>query len=120
MKYLLILLLISQTVLADDQPVYLPKNTPAPYNGYLVPEKTVNDMRNTTIELDAEKKINSMLTDEQAVMNERLTNSKNESDTLSKELASERSNAFLTKVGFFVLGAAAATLVAYGTVKTLR
>ena len=116
---LIILSMFSQLALADD-PLYLPKTTPAPYSGYLIPEKTMNDIRNLSLQLSSEQTINSLLKDEQVVMSQRLTNSQTETTTLSKELASERDNSILSKVGFFVLGAVSATVMAYGVSRAIR
>jgi hypothetical protein len=122
MKILILAILLSlgsRAVLADD-PVYLPKSTPAPYSGYLVPEKTVTDMRNISLQLASEKTVNGLLLDEQAVMSQRINNAKTENDALAKELVSERDHSIFAKVGFFVLGAGVATLIAYGTIQATK
>lgn len=117
---ILVISLFSQLCLADDEPLYLKQGTAAPYSGYLVPQKTVNDARNLSLQLDSQKTVNSLLTQEQVVISERLTNSQTEVSTLSKELASERDNSMLSKVGFFVLGVASATVMAYGVSRAIK
>jgi hypothetical protein len=118
-SFFLLVTLFSNPCFGDD-PLYLPKATPAPYSGYLVPEKTVTDMRNLSLQLNSSTTVNTLLTQEQVVLTQRLTNSQTETTTLSKELATERDNSLLSKVGFFVLGAASATLVAYGVSRAIK
>lgn len=54
-----VILSLSNTVLADDS-VYLDKDKPAPYSGYLLPEAKVKELRNSSLERDMYKTTNEL------------------------------------------------------------
>lgn len=56
-KLLLALSFIGNICYADDS-TFLPKNTPAPFDGYLLPKEKIQELYNNTIERDTYKKLN--------------------------------------------------------------
>lgn len=121
MKYLSILLLFSLSVNAlADEAVYLNKSDPAPFAGYLLTPDKATKVYNLNLELQSEQKINSLMMQEQDVYAKRLTNAQTENDQLSKQLVSQQDKSFVSKVGYFVLGAVLTGLISYGAMRTLK
>jgi hypothetical protein len=113
----LMLILSIQSAKCDDA-VFLPINKPAPFTGYLITPDKANSIRNDSIDLSTQVHVNSNLTQENALLNQRLTNSQQQGDYLSKQLVSERDSSFLSKAAFFVFGAAVTGLISYGIYKS--
>lgn len=106
--------------IVTDSAVFLPKGGIAPFTGYEISPQKAESIRDDSIDLDTAKKVNSNLTEENALLSQRLANSQSQDDYLSKQLVSERDNSFLGKLGMFALGAAAASLVAFGAARAVR
>lgn len=112
MKYLLIFILLTQQAFA--QVVHLGVGQPAPYEGYLFDPKQESELRLTDSELVYQKKltlslneINKSYEEQVSIMQSRITNQTKQIQEL------ENSNGFFGKYGFFILGVASATLMAY-------
>jgi hypothetical protein len=119
MKTLLVaILLVSQAVSANEDVVYLPKGTQTPYTGYLFSEQKAQEVRVKIIDLEAATRTIQIMTDENALMVKRLELSKEHIDHLSKQVVSNDS--LWGKMGYFFLGAAAASLVAFGASRAVR
>lgn len=116
----LVLLFVSGTSVADDSAVYLPKDKPAPFTGYLLTEEKAKKVVDLSIDLDSQKRVNALLMEENKVLEERVSNARKHVDHLSKALTESQDTGFFTKAGYFVLGAIVTGAIAYGTVQTLR
>jgi hypothetical protein len=84
-KLILFVLLISNIVYADDS-VYLNKNDKAPFSAYLVPEATIKQLRNDSMELDLYKTTNDLKDQQIALLgaqNTSLTTTLKETSSLS-------------------------------------
>jgi hypothetical protein len=104
---------------ADDAK-YLDKGAVAPFSGYLIDQSKADKIRNMTIDLDSSKRVNILLNEENDVLKQRITNSRDENTDLAKRITDMKDSTFLGKVGFFVLGAAITGAIAYGTAKAMR
>lgn len=106
------------TYAISDDAVHLNKGEAAPMDGYEIsPDKAVK-IRNLAIDLDTQKEINTNLTQENSLMNQRLVNAQQQDDRLSKELVETKDSSFLGKAAFFIFGAAVTGLVSYGVYKS--
>lgn len=95
-KLVLIILLISNLSFAQDS-IYLDKDKSAPFSGYLLPEETVKELRNNTLERDLYK-TESDLRERQV----KLLSDQNEK--LAKTLQDTSSLSTWEKIGFFLGG----------------
>lgn len=106
---------------------YLNKGDVAPYEGYLFSIEAEKKLRVTDQELTLCTEKNDLLTKSVAINLELTTVYKNKADlyqqhseNLSKQLLAEKSDSFLSKGFYFVLGAALTGLVAYGAAHAVR
>lgn len=104
----------------SDEVIHLDKDQKAPYEGFLFDREKAEKVRILDIGLKSQVKINSILTDENGIYEERLTNLREQNSNLSKSLIEERSSSIWSKLGFFILGAAVTTGVVYGVSKATR
>lgn len=104
----------------DNSVVYLPKNNPAPFSGYLITPAKADKVHDINVELKSQQKINGLLQEEQDLYVKRLQNSQAESDRLAKQLVDERDKSFFNKAGYFVLGAVLTGFISYGLVRSLK
>lgn len=118
MKKLLLILIISSHALADDA-VYLEKGQAAPFQGYLISEEKAEKIRLMDIDLKLQNRANELLTQENTLLRENINYSREHVKDLNKQLVESRSS-FFGKFGVFLLGAATATLITYGTARALR
>lgn len=117
---LIAIILIASNVMAEDSAVFLKKGTPAGYDGYEITPAQAEKARENSIDLGSQLKINAALVDENNVITQRLTNAQQQDTFLSKQLEAEKDNGLLSKVGFFVLGAAVTGLISYGVYRTTK
>lgn len=116
----IIILSLNATSFAEETVKYIDQGTPAPFSGYLMNDERAKRVRDISIDLESTKKINALLTEEKGILTQRLTESKEHIDYLSKELISTRDMSFLPKAGYFLLGAVLTGLVSYGAAKAIR
>lgn len=115
----LLILLYSVNVLGDDIK-YLPKDTPAPFAGYLISPDFELKFRLMDKELDYMKKVNEGnlriikgQEDSLTIMDQRIVNQHKQIDNLVNSVAREK-NDMLSNVGFFLLGSIITGLIGYG------
>lgn len=97
-----------------DQVVYLPKDQPAPYTGYLFDREKAEKIRLLDLNYqEATKKVDYYKTDND-LYEKRLVNLRSQNDNLAQQNVELRENSIWSKLGFFVLGAAATTAIAIG------
>lgn len=122
MKYILIILLISNIGFADDV-IHLNKDDKAPYNGYLFTEEKTRDTRIKLIDGDLAEVLNQSYAKENAYLRQnsdykdsqiKLVMDRN--DELAKTVAEQQSTSTITKVAYFVGG----ILVTYIAIDTAR
>lgn len=116
MKKLISLLLLTSIPFQAlaDQVVYLPKDTPAPYTGYLFDREKAEKIRLLDLNYqEATKKVDYYKTDND-LYEKRLVNLRSQNDNLAQQNVELRENSIWSKLGFFVLGAAATTAIAIG------
>lgn len=117
----LLLSLLPIRALADDgSAVYLPKTSPAPFAGYLISPDTATKVRLMKIDNDELTKTNVYLQQDNDLYVKRLDNMKDYNDKLASENVSLRENSIWSKLGFFLLGAAVTTGIAFGVSRATR
>lgn len=126
MRRILILVVILMNTLgtlsarSEDSAIPLTKGQAAPYTGYeITPDQAVK-VRNLSIDNDTASHINSNLTQENALLNTRLTNAQTQNESLSKQLVETRDSSFLSKAGFFILGAVITGAISVGVYRTTK
>lgn len=112
------LLLNIQSGNTDEGAVHMNVGDKAPYEGYEITPAQAAKVRNQTIDLSLQQHLNSNLTQENALMGERITNAQQQNDRLSKELVETKDNSFFSKAGFFVLGSLVTGAIAYGVYRS--
>jgi hypothetical protein len=117
-KIIALLLILSIQSAISEEAVPLQKGQPAPYTGYEIDQAKVISIRNLGIDNDSKTRINSNLTQENALLQQRVTNAQQESAALSKQLAEQRDTSFFSKAGYFIAGALVTGLIGYGVYKT--
>lgn len=95
-KLILIILLISNISWAQDS-TFLNKGQPATFDGYLLPQQTVKNLRNDSLELGMYQRIDP-LKDQQLKL---VTDDR---DNLAKTLQSTSSLSTWEKIGYFSAG----------------
>lgn len=103
-----------------DEVQFLTKGQPAPFAGYLITQEKVDKVHDLSVDLDHERKINLLLQKDADFYVQRLDLYKGQTEDLSKQLAATKDNSFFSKVGFFVLGAALTTGIAFGVSRATR
>jgi hypothetical protein len=116
MKLIAILLsvLVPSVGWSDEGAVYLPKGNAAPFSGFLITEEKANKIRQKDLDLELANKSLEIKIKEIELFEGRISRANNEIDRLSKK------DGFFTKVGFFILGAAVTTVVAYGASQAVK
>lgn len=111
-KTIIIILLISNFSWAQES-VYLNKGDAASFNGYLLPESEVVQLRNNTLDMEMYK-TESTLKDTQINL---LTTQNN---SLAKTVEDEKNLTLLEKVGFFAAGVIITGLAIDGASKIIN
>ena len=121
MKYLLVFLLSIQNVFALEVK-YLEQGQNAPYTGYLISPETENHFRLIDTELQFQTKLNNSLTIINKSYEQTITVMQNRIDLQQQRVEElySRENSIWGKLGFFLLGAAAATLITFGVAKASK
>jgi len=105
---------------SDPDNVYLRSGAPAPYEGILMPLPRAQRVNVLEMQAANSATVVGLQTDEMALMNTRINNAATEKARLAKSLESERSTSFLSKAGYFILGAAVTGLLSYGAMKAYK
>ena len=113
MKYLVLLLLLTNTVQAFNIQ-YIKAGEVAPFTGFLMEPAMEKSVRFQDLELDYQKKLNFSLEainksyqNSEVIMQTRIDNQQKQIQTLSE------GNGFFSKYSFFLLGIATATAAAF-------
>jgi hypothetical protein len=125
MRHLWLLLLIP--TLTWGQVQYLPKDTPAPYTGYLFTLEAEKANRKSLLDLDiykqldeSNKRILDLRLQENKVLTEQYQLWKGQSDSLSKQLVSARNDTFWKSLVYFGLGCLVTTGLAFAVNKATK
>ena len=120
-KLLIFILLFSQMSWAAapeiQEPLLLNQGQPAPYTGFLLSRDKVDSVYKLSIDLDFQTKKADILSSENQLLISQNDRNKDFIETQSKQISSMKENSTFTKIAFFFLGAACATLVAYGAAR---
>lgn len=116
---LLLFFTISSFAFAEDT-VVLKKGEAAPYDGFLIDRAKADKYYLLSETLESCTKISDLRIKESDIQEKRITNLNTELNNMSERLVSQQESSFWGKVGFFFVGAAAASLVAYGAAKSVR
>ena len=126
-KSIVSVLLLCQLASASTEFTYLEQGTPAPFAGYLITAKKEKELRllnESFTYCDKSRELLTKLnTDNENILklqSERIAIRDQQVDTLSQRLVESKDDGFLSKIGFFLLGALVTTGIAYGVSKTLR
>ena len=103
-----------------DNVVFLDKDKPAPFAGYLMDQEKVDKIRLLNIDYQEALKTKEYLQKDNDLYAKRLDNLTQYNDKLATEVVSLRENSIWSKIGFFILGAAVTTGVAFGVSKAIR
>ena len=119
---LILILLFSQVVNADDlgKVVSLNKGQAAPFTGYLMDDVKAQRIRIMDLELQSEVKQNKILEQQVILLNNQNIQNVEYINRLSKQIQDDKESTFLSKVGFFLIGSAVTTLIAYGASRVVR
>lgn len=116
--------LINPSELYAEDSVFLKKDEKAPFEGFLLSEEKVRELRNTTIERDAYKSLNesyqkstNFLKETLSIKDNQIQILLNQNDNLAKSLKEERSTSNLERIAWFALGVVGTGLAAYGIQK---
>ena len=119
MKHLLILLLICNSTLAENAIILKPGDI-VPWEGILISKTTAEEFRQTTIERDSLKEVNTSLnkslsleTDINVRNDNKIKLLLDQNDSLAKSLQSSQSLSTIEKVGYIVLGIASVAIGTY-------
>jgi hypothetical protein len=120
MRWLTILLICLNLNNAIADVVFLDKNKPAPFSGYLFGEEEAQNARNAVIDRDRYRLLSDSLQHTVNLQSEnikleekRVELYKTKTDELAKELYSARTVNNWERVGWFILGIAATTAAGY-------
>jgi len=112
-----VLILIGNLAFGNEDSIYLPKGTVAPYSGILLSVPRAQETRRKVIEgesyqFQTESLQKSLTTQKQLtdLSEQKMQLYANQNDKLAKSLSEARSTSDLTKVFYFVGGAAAVIL----------
>lgn len=120
MKYLLVFLLLIGQVHAEESVVYLEKGKPSPIDGFGITVEKAKSIRILDLNYQFEQKKTAALTEENGLVMQRLANAQEQNQSLARQLVEQRDSSFFSKAGFFILGAATTTLIAYGVSHAVR
>lgn len=119
--------LISVNICLGDDVTYLPKDTPAPYTGYLfsIPKEKEIRLNNEKLQLQdlrvqSLEKINQSQAENLLIMEKRVEGYQKQSDELYKTIAEQNSNSFLANFGYFALGAVTTGFITWGVVRITK
>lgn len=90
--------------------VYVEKDRPAPFSGYLMNQERVERVRNISLELSSQQKINDLLKQENSMLLEKYN--------AYKQPPKEQS--MVEKVGYFLLGVGVTTIAVFGVKKATQ
>lgn len=119
MKYLLIIALFINPLARADQVQAINKGEPAPFQGFIMDRERADAIRNNDLDKQYTGKENGYLKKDNELLNQRVNLAQTQIDSLSKQVVEGKDN-FWTKAGFFILGAAVTTGLAFGVSRATR
>lgn len=119
MRFLMLLILISSVSKAADDVVPISKGTPAPMDGVLMSTDKARELKNELLDKDMLQKQVGIYKLNEELLGSQVTLWRTQSDSLSKQLT-EQKNSFWSNTGFFLLGAAVTTGLAFGVSRATR
>ena len=119
MKYILILLLLFNSVYAIDI-TPIEKGQVAPYKGFLVSPEQMKEFRQINEDKKLLEQENLKLQDLQVINEQRIGLYKKAWEETNSELTKERFSGNFKGIGGFILGVALSGIAAYATIKTLK
>lgn len=118
-KLIVTITLLSNICLAADV-VTLKQNDIVPFDGVLFSHEREKALRVIDQNLTIANDLNKLYEEKIGIMDKRIELRDTQIDSLTKTLASTREDTIWTKIGFFILGAAVTTGIAYGVTKATR
>jgi hypothetical protein len=116
---LILILLLSNSAIAEPKLIYLEKNEIAPFTGYLINPEMEKKFRLLDSELDYQKKINlslktinNLYEENELIFIKRLENNQKQIENLNKRII--REDSIWGKLGMFLLGGLTTTLLSFG------
>ena len=116
----LIVSLISNIAVADGDAIFLEQGKTAPFTGYLITQDKANKIRLMDIDLQIANKLNTGLQSENDILRQRLDNSQQQIDILSKRVIEAKDDSFFSKAGYFILGSLITGLIGYGVYRSSK
>lgn len=98
--------------------VVLSAGDKAPYAGILFNTARAQRVNLMSIDLQSCTKVSGLQTQEETIMQQRITNLDNENTSLSQRLANTKSDGLWEKVGFFFLGSVLTGLTSYAVYRS--
>ena len=118
-KLITLLLIVCSPVYAQDT-VVLHKGDIAPFDGVLLSQPKAEQVRQIKLDLDLKLVEVDILTRQNKLLMAYTATSEQHIQSLSKQVVESRDNSMLGKIGYFLLGAATTTIIAYGVSQSLR
>lgn len=122
MKFITLLLLVSFTAQAGGIS-RIEKDQPAKHSGYLITEDMEQYFRKQVEDLEFQKNINKELTDVNTKLHTQTGVMQSRIDNLLEQntkLIDKTQDTLFSKIGLFLLGAAATTLITFGVSRSVR
>ena len=120
--FLISLIILSQISIADEGVIYLPKETPAPYTGFLFTQEKTKEVRIGLIDRDTYKTLNESLNktiemckDNASIQEKKVNILLTQNDKLSQDLYSARQTSTWENTLWFFGGVVLTGLIFYGT-----
>lgn len=110
---------MSISVAFGNEVIPITKGSPSPIDGFVIDREKADIIRNSDLDSQYTKKENSYLKEDNDTLNKRVNLAQNQIDSLSKQVLQEK-DTFWTKMGFFILGAAVTTGLAFGVSRATR
>ena len=117
-KLIALLLLVCSPAYANT--AVLLKGQPAPWGGILMSQEKAEQVRQIKLDLDLKLVEVDILTRQNKLLTDYTATSEQHIQSLSKQVVESRDNSMLGKIGYFLLGAATTTIIAYGVSQSLR
>ncbi len=122
----LILICLSNQAFGDAA-VFIQKDTPAPYSGYLFTEAAGKDLKLKLVDLEYFKALSTSLQSQvdlyskiEVKYQEKITIVEEQNDKLAKSVYSERNMNNWERAGYFVLGVAATVFAAFAVKQVVK
>ena len=115
---IILLHLLNNTVYAADVTL-LDAGQPAPYAGFLFSRTEADKVRNLKLDLDLSTKMVDLGKQENVLLTNQLDKANLHINNLADQVVKEK-DTFWSNLGFFLLGSAVTTVIAYGVVRVTK